>query len=121
MARFRIINNTTGDLPLSDSSKILAQQVKEVEQTTLELKRLEQKGYLTIVTLPDLYRTDDTNLVPDYIGVRDPCEFGASDSALFVYAESLHGQAAAAAKPDTLDINNGWPEAFQDTHAASIA
>jgi hypothetical protein len=79
MARFKIINNTTSDLPLSDSSFIRAQEVKIVEQMTLELKRLEQKGFLMIVTLPDLFQTDDTNLVPDYIGVRDPREFGAGN------------------------------------------
>lgn len=43
-----------------------------------------------------------------------------SDSDLFVYAETLHGQTAAAADPGTIDFNNGWPEAFQDTHAASL-
>lgn len=38
---------------------------------------------------------------------------GAQDAALFGYAEQLKAQVDAAADPNSVDINAGWPATFQ--------
>lgn len=72
MASFRLINNTSSVLPLSDSSFIGPGSERIVAQLTLELRRLELKRLLTIIPLPD---TDELEaLLPDYVGTSNPNE-----------------------------------------------
>ena len=70
MSRFLLINNTTSDLPLKDSRQIPAQKVLAVDQITMEMRRLEKAGRITIkdqTTATSL--TTDANLTPLFVDV----------------------------------------------------
>ena len=70
MSRFLLINNTQSDLPLKDSRQIPAQKVLAVDQITMEMRRLEKAGRITIkdqTTATSL--TTDANLTPLFVDV----------------------------------------------------
>lgn len=67
---FTLINNTASSLPLSSSLRIDPRSTRVVYQITLEIARLADQGFITIVSrdLDD----PDSKLVPDYVGTVDP-------------------------------------------------
>lgn len=70
MARFVLINNTVSDLPLKDSRRIPAQKTLAVDQITLEMRRLEKAGRISIKDLTTAASTaKDTNLTPLFVDV----------------------------------------------------
>lgn len=69
MARFILINNTTGNVPLKDSRYVPAQKTLGVEQITFEMRRLERAGYLTIKDLTNAATAVGPNLTPLFVDV----------------------------------------------------
>jgi hypothetical protein len=70
MARFVLINNTLSDLPLKDSRRVPAQKTLAVDQITLEMRRLEKAGRISIKDLTTAASTaKDTNLTPLFVDV----------------------------------------------------